>query len=191
MSNMLVFSKEAPLLMHIKGTSAFKDGKNSVSFTLASTIDIDGDEEPFLVSNGMVWLTDSSGKSRKLLIRDSLKKQLDDEKKSFSTKDEEEKKEESQLISEEETLKMEIDPRQVTSADIDKYENLMQGSIADGVSNANFQTGEVDRQTKGLKSNHTWRNVWPTARTGDLAAAVLLCITGVPHARRKLRHATT
>jgi hypothetical protein len=53
---------------------------------------------------------------------------------------------------------MKIDPKDVTSQDLDQYENLMQGSLANGSSNANYQKGVVGDLTKGVRSTHTWRN---------------------------------
>jgi hypothetical protein len=34
----------------------------------------------------------------------------------------------------------------------------MQGSLANGSSNANYQKGVVGDLTKGVRSTHTWRN---------------------------------
>jgi hypothetical protein len=45
------------------------------------------------------------------------------------------------LYNEEQVLSLKIDPKKVTIANIDAYENLMQGAIAPATSNASFKSG--------------------------------------------------
>ena len=61
---------------------------------------------------------------------------------------------------------MSIDPKAITAADIDQYENLMQGSMASGSSNANHQTGQLYSSSQTIKASHTWRNDF-TSLDGD------------------------
>lgn len=58
-------------------------------------------------------------------------------------------------ISEQQVLKLEIDPKKVTNASIDAYENLMQGVIAPSSSNATYKNGSFNEK-KNLFAKHTW-----------------------------------
>lgn len=53
-------------------------------------------------------------------------------------------------------LNLQITPKKVTIADIDAYENLMQGAIAPASSNASFKNGAVGEPNQNLFSKHTW-----------------------------------
>ena len=56
------------------------------------------------------------------------------------------------MISEDEVLKIQIDPSKITYDDIEKYENLMKGSISAGNSNATSQKGSINKNFV----KHTW-----------------------------------
>jgi len=60
------------------------------------------------------------------------------------------------LNSEEQVLNLKIDPKKVTIANIDAYENLMQGAIAPATSNASYKSGQVGLSRQNLFANHVW-----------------------------------
>jgi len=59
-------------------------------------------------------------------------------------------------MNEDQVLGLQIDPKKVTIASIDAYENLMSGAIAPACSNANFKSGQVGELNQGLYANHLW-----------------------------------
>lgn len=62
----------------------------------------------------------------------------------------------SHPTSEDDLLKLKIDPKKVTIAGLDAYENLMQGAIAPASSNATFKSGQVGEPCEQLFAKHTW-----------------------------------
>ena len=111
------------------------------------------------VSNGLIFIENKdSGKARSIFVN------TEDSQKTLETSTDQPAKDStvssgSELrIKEEQVLEMTIDPKNVSTEQLEKYENLMKGKIAKAVSNANYQSLGDQKSDYPLSSIHTWRN---------------------------------
>ena len=127
---------------------------NVLESALISETILSSNEQMVAASHGLVCVY-KDGITRTITFDSTMAERV---KQSLEAKDVKvsENQQVSSLVSEEQVLNMKIDPKKVTIANIDAYENLMQGAIAPASSNANFKSGQIGEACQSLFAKHTW-----------------------------------
>jgi len=140
-----------------------KTHEGKLTASIESSIDLEEGERFSGVSNGVLTLTNASDTIRTFAIDAATAKNLTVE--SSTVVESDQAASSAVKISEEDVLKLSVDPEKITIEDIDTYQTLMNGSVALASSNATYRQEQV---SDNLFIKHVWTNTASAAATPDI-----------------------